>query len=386
MKTIVNIITREHPLAAYLFIKEYYEVGDKLLFISANENFDCISPLVNTLNVDKTIVQRIVLRRDSDKYTYERICRTINNAVEKQAEYCVNLAGGTRYMALSVQHVFSNYNAKFYYIQTHENLVVKTIFDNSIFDNDDEVYPIKYRLNLDEYFRVYGLSHDLDRPKTFISDEQQAQQMFELFSKGKLYSSDYKVLDILREKYRNWKYIDINEIEHAVSDTMVPIPNLSRFLNFIKFVPSKNGFLIREEIEYLTGGWFEEYVYYLIKDNVMPDDIAIGVHIDGVTEIKHNNELDVCFIKNNQLYVIECKSGIKSDSMFNEIVYKVSALKEVLLGLDCHSYIFSLKKDPTGDLKKIAKYMDVTFCDYDVLVKEEKLRKTLNKMTTVTAH
>lgn len=386
MKTIVNIISREHPLAAYLFIKEYYEVGDKLLFISANENFDCITPLVNTLHVDKAVVQRIVLRRDSDKYTYERICRTINNAIDKNAEYCVNLAGGTRYMALSVQHVFSNYNTKFYYIQTHENLVVKTIFDNSIFDNDDEVYPIKYRITLDEYFRVYGLTHDLNTPKTVISDEQQAQQMFDLFAQRKLNNSDYKVLDVLREKYRNWKYIDINEVEHAVNDSMIPIPNLSKFLNYIKFTPSQKGMLIHEELDYLTGGWFEEYVYHLIKNNVAPDDIAIGVHIDGVTEIKHNNELDVCFIKNNQLYVIECKSGIKSDSMFNEIVYKVSALKEVLLGLDCHSYIFSLKKDPTGDLKKIANYMDVTFCDYDVLTKEIKLMKQLKKMTSVITH
>ena len=383
MKTIVNIISREHPLAAYLFIKEFYEVGDKLLFVSANENFDCITPLVNTLEVDSSIVQRIVLRRDSDKYTYERICRTINNAIDKTAEYCVNLAGGTRYMALSVQHVFSNYNTKFYYIQTHENLVVKTIFDNSIFDNDDEIYPIQYRMNLDEYFRVYGLSHDLNAPKTVISSVQQAQHMFMLFAQGKLNNSDYKVLDVLREKYRNWKYIDINEVEHAVSDSMIPIPNLSKFLNYIQFIPSQKGLLTHEELEYLTGGWFEEYVYHLMKATVQPDDLAIGVHIDGITEIKHNNELDVCFIKNNQLFVIECKSGIKSDSMFNEIVYKVSALKEVLLGLDCHSYIFSLKKDPTGDLKKIAKYMDVTFCDYDILTQEEKLRKVLKKMMTI---
>ena len=35
---------------------------------------------------------------------------------------------------------------------------------------------------------------------------------------------------------------------------------------------------------------------------------------------------------------------------------------------------------PTGDLKKIAKYMDVTFCDYDVLTKEIKLMKQLKKI------
>lgn len=380
MKTLVNIISREHPVAAYLFIKEYFEPGDRLLFIAANENFDCITPLVNCLKIDKELVQRIVLRRDSDSYTYERICRIINNNLDKKAEYHVNLAGGTRYMALSVQHVFNNYNSKFYYTQTLQNLIVKTIFDNSIFDNDDEICPIQYKMSLGEYFEVYGLTHDLDTPKPLISNELQSQQMFDLFAKRKLSNTDYKVMEALREKYRNWNYINIQEVETTVNDRMIPIPNLSKFLSYIQFTPAEKGILQHGELDYLTGGWFEEYVYYLIKRNLDPDEIAIGVHIDGCTEIRHNNELDVCFIKNNQLFVIECKSGISSDSMFNEIVYKVSALKEVLLGIACHSYIFSLKKDPTGDLKKIARYMDITFCDYDVLTREDKLTKALRKM------
>ncbi len=379
-KTLVNIISREHPLAAYLFVKEFYEVGDKLLFVSANENFDCITPLVNTLKIDKEVVKRIVLRRDSDKYTYERICRIINSNIDKKTQYYVNLAGGTRYMALSVEHVFSNYHSTFFYTQTRENIIVKTIFDNSIYDNDDEILPIKHEMSLAEYFEVYGLTHDLDTPKTLISDEQQSLWMFDLFANQKINSNDYKALEVLRKKYRSWDSININEVENAVSDSMIPIPNLSKFLSYIQFNPAKKGVLSHRELDYLTGGWFEEYVYYLIKKEINPVDLAIGVRIDGCTEIRHNNELDICFIKNNQLYVIECKSGIGSESMFNEIVYKVTALKEVLLGIDCKSYIFSLKKDPTGDLKKIAKYMGIAFCDFDVLTREDKLKKELKKM------
>ena len=383
MKTLVNIISREHPLAAYLFIREYYEEGDKLLFVSANEDFDCITPLVNALKVDKGVVQRIVLRRDADKYTYERICRVINSLIDHQATFYVNLAGGTRYMALSVQHVFSNYQSTFFYIQTRENLIVKTIFDNSIYDNDDEILPIKYRMTLDEYFSVYGLTNDLDALGDPVATEEQVKMMFNLFSKRLLRGSDYKVLDVLREKYRGWKYLNIEEVENTVNDKMIPIPNLSSFLDFIKFVPAKKGVLSHDELDFLTGGWFEEYVYYLIKAVLQPDDIAIGVRVDGCTEIRHDNELDVCFIKNNQLFVIECKSGIYSESMFNEIVYKVCALKEVLLGLECNSYIFSLKKDPSGDLKKIAKYMGITFCDFDTLTREDKLKKEMKKMQTL---
>ena len=53
MKTLVNIISREHPLAPYLFIKEHYEEGDRLLFIAANEDLDSITPLITALKVDK---------------------------------------------------------------------------------------------------------------------------------------------------------------------------------------------------------------------------------------------------------------------------------------------------------------------------------------------
>ena len=44
-KTIVNIIDKSNPLPAYLFTKEYYEEGDELLFISTEEEANCIQLL-----------------------------------------------------------------------------------------------------------------------------------------------------------------------------------------------------------------------------------------------------------------------------------------------------------------------------------------------------
>ena len=98
--------------------------------------------------------------------------------------------------------------------------------------------------------------------------------------------------------------------------------------------------------------------------------------------IKHNNELDVCFMKANKLFVIECKTGVTSESLFNEIVYKVCALKEVLLGTS-NSYIFSLKKDHKGNWKKTAKYMGITFCDWLNLTKPELLKNILKSMDKI---
>ena len=380
-KTIVNIIDKSNPLPAYLFTKEYYEGGDELLFISTEEEASCIQLLVQQLEVEETLVKSIIVKRYEEKFLYERICRTIKTELDPNIQYYLNLAGGNRYMTLSVQHVFEEFNTLFFYTQTRENLIVKTIFDHSIYDDDDEVFPIRHRMTLKEYFGLYGLQSDVDEPRKQVKETSFSQHLFTMFSQNMFGQGDYQVMETLREKYRNWKFLIISEVENPHKEYMTPIPNLSKFLHYIGFTPERPGSLQSYEIEYLTGGWFEEYVYALIKNVLQPDDIAMGVHIsNGI--IKHNNELDVCFIKANKLFVIECKTGVTSESLFNEIVYKVCALKEVLLGTS-NSYIFSLKKDHKGNWKKTAKYMGITFCDWLNLTKPENLKHILNEMNRI---
>ena len=380
-KTIVNIIDKSNPMPAYLFTKEYYEENDELMFISTQEEADCIDYLVEQLEVNEMLVKKIIINRYQDNLLYEHICRTIKNKLDPETQYYLNLAGGTRYVTLSVQHVFEEFNTQFFYTQTHENNIVKTIFDHSIYDDDDEIFPINHRMNLKEYFGLYGLQSDVETPRKMVKEVAFSQHLFTMFSQNLLGPGDYKVMETLREKYRNWRFLIISEVENPTKDFMTPIPNLGKFLDYIGFVPERRGSLQNYEIEYLTGGWFEEYVYALIKEVLQPDDIAMGVHIsNGI--IKHNNELDVCFMKANKLFVIECKTGVTNEKLYNEIVYKVCALKEVLLGTS-NSYIFSLKKDHKGIWKKTAKYMGITFCDWLNLTKPENLKHILNEMNRI---
>ena len=380
-KTIVNIIDKSNPLPAYLFTKEVYSEGDKLLFISTTEEAECIGHLATQLGIAKERVESILIEHHSDQLLYERICRVIKERLNTDTEYYLNLAGGSRYMTLSVQHVFEEFHTYFFYTQTRENLIVKTIFDNSIYDDDDEVYPISYRIGLNEYFKLYGLTNDADQPRKAIRDAGFAKHLFYLFTKKMLGNLDYNVMTTLRLKYRNSEFIKIEEVEHPKDKKMTPIPNLSKFLDFIGFIPEKEGYLQKGELEYLTGGWFEEYVYYFIKATLNPQDIAMGVHISN-NGLKHDNELDVCFMKANKLYVIECKTGVYSESLFNDIVYKVCALKEVLLGTS-NSYIFSLKNDYKGEWKKTANYMDIIFCDYSDLTSPFRMNDIINDMAKV---
>ncbi len=128
-KTLVNIITEDNPIPAYLFIKEKYEVGDRLMYISAKDTEDDLDALSDLFNVPATHIEEIVLKHNMDEFTYEKICRTVLGFLNPDVNYCVNLAGGTRYMALAVQQVFERFKSEFFYVQVEENLIVKSAFD-----------------------------------------------------------------------------------------------------------------------------------------------------------------------------------------------------------------------------------------------------------------
>ena len=378
-KTLVNIITEDNPIPAYLFIKEKYEEGDKLMYISAKDTEDDLDALSEMFSVPKNHIQEIVLRHNTDEFTYEKICRTIVGYLNYDTQYCVNLAGGTRYMALAVQQVFERFHTEFFYVQVEENMIVKSVFDNRINNNDDFFYPISYRMNITEYLDAHEINHDL-APYTHkpIRFKEEAEYIFNLFILNGLSDQDYETLELLRTYYRNMrkaKYFKIKVLQNTGYSGYPPVPGLTDLLNIFNFNSARVGELSKREVEYLTGGWFEEYVYYLIKKRVKPQDIALGVRI-WRKNVKHDNELDVVFTKGNKLFVIECKTGVQT-KLFNEVVYKLCAISEALLGVSCCSYIFSLRPDYTDILKKVAKNMDITFIDRGILTAQKKLRKEL---------
>ena len=367
-KTLVNIIDPADPLPAYLFVKERYVEGDRLLFVATHGEGSLIAPLARLLQVDPRRVERVVLSREADGYTYERICRRLRSALRKEEHYEVNLAGGSRYMALAVQHTFESFDADCFYTQTRENLIVGTIFDNSIYDNDDTFYPIRHRMTIGEYLQLHGLNHDLFRAgHTPLRSASYTDQFFDLFVRNRLTDDDHATLGILRDHYRSYRGdLDIESLSRSGHAHHPAARFLGQLLRHIGFVPQHAGRLTHAEVEYLTGGWFEEWTYHQIRRLVHPDEAAIGVHI-ARPNTDHENELDVVFILRNRLYVVECKTGVQSDHLFNEIVYKACALRQALLGTATQSFLFSLKRDRDSHLNQVADMMGVTFCDRDCL-------------------
>ena len=88
--------------------------------------------------------------------------------------------------------------------------------------------------------------------------------------------------------------------------------------------------LIQNKRAFLSGTIFEEYIFWLCQELEF-DDIAMGVRIDfdGTTQEPNSNyhiynEFDILLMKDNKIFVIECKYSNYIDGL--ELVYKYDAI------------------------------------------------------------
>ncbi len=256
---------------------------------------------------------------------------------------------------------------------------------------------IRHRVSIKEYMDVTKLVEYTVKQCT--QTDEYTKFFFNRFQSFSI--EELELLDKIRRNFREQKFEidDIESVEKQETTVVTSpgrkmerqyhfekIPNLSSFLEKIRF-PNLNNRLSSTEIEYLTGGWFEEYVFHLIKERVEPDDIALGVFIKQSSET-NINDLDVVFTKGNKLFVVECKTAISKlqiegkvvkgmEGMFKEISYKAATIKATLLGLPSYSFICSLSE---GDdrFRNIASKMGIIYYDKRYFVDQDKEDELIN--------
>lgn len=371
-RTMVSIVSQQN-IPNYIFIKEYMRQGDNLLFITSEKFRNSIQYIESTLQISDN-TETIILQDEND---WNLITTQVNEHLSQDREYIVNLTGGTKFMVLALKEVFSNYQSSFYYIPLPQNNVLAL--------GTSELRPITYRMGIEEFIHLSGLTI-LKTPKCATQSENTTNGMLTLFPE---FSDEEKeIIDKLRS-YRD-KNIDIAKVEQKEDEENKPqIGGLRNYLDRLNkkvdFVWDKgDGKLHHEEIQYLTGGWFEEYIYHFVEQNLSPTDIKLGILLlrKGENTANNRNDLDVVFTKGNKLFVIECKTGIHEDkgSAFREIVYKATALKESLLGLSAESYIFVLSTAKSEQFANLAQYMRIQYCDEQTILQPDRKEEFINKI------
>ncbi len=370
-RIIVSIISKQ-IITNYLFIKDMFRDGDEILFISSSDTQDRIEWLVETLS--KEIKYSTLVFDSAEELQIGVVAEKIEGRLSKEREYVVDLSGDEKFIPLISHNIFAKYNSSLYYILFPKNIIVNL--------TSGIEQKLMYRLSVREYMQLNNIEIKIkiQEPTQEIS---YTESLFARFADVDFYKQSQFTTETLR-LYRK-KGVNIEAAEGISTSSKLPqIPNLSKFVQDIEFAQLREGELNKHEVRYITGGWFEEYVYHLVKRYIEVDDIIVGAQIHKIgTDLMTGNELDVVFTYGNKIFVIECKfGGTDKERMLKKIAYKASSLKQNFLGQYAYSYIFSLSQ---GGEKFMSMTQNLGVIYYDLfhLTCESEVQKIFNEIAKV---
>lgn len=345
---------------------------DRYVFVTTSfiQKKPIIEWICSVCNIDQTFIEKVEVVEDDLGDINQKLSEKI---ISNEDEYFVNVTGGTKIMAVGVLNFFEQFSK----VHKLYSPIRKNIIREYFPDNQKDT-PVSYKISVTEYLRGHGIDFKILQEKNPPKGQSYTYQFFQRFIEGDL---AWDVIDQLRIFYRN-KTDKIEKIENTtVIDSKTgkskAIPNLSRFLEEIDFPlsdPSRK-LLTDTDSKYLTGGWFEEYVYHKIRTvlNLQDGEIYLGIEIPRKEGEVNQNDLDVVFVYKNEPYIIECKTGMGfngrevESGIFNETVYKMASLRSKF-GLSARNCLFTLSnlskdKNSGTDYLDRAKVLNVTVAD-----------------------
>lgn len=377
------MIVSEQTVQNVLFIKHIGHC-DYYYFISTEEmeiKKGMTDKIISALYIKKEST-RIILVPDD---TLPEIDAILQRDFDMQDDdsIMVNMTGGTKIMSLGVYNYFARLgSASIYYIPIGKNKISK-IFPYRRNGTSD----ITERLTLKEYLTSYGVrivkEDDSELGKTTKSDSV-TRNIFKTFLDPDKRKEFQRISEKVRIKYRgrNIKKNTLKSEEASVYQETLRLCDYGmEFLD--QDVITKN------ETKYITGDWFEEYMYNFIMEIGLVDKENIRQGFELV-KAESKNEYDVMFVKENSLYVIECKTDIsdhandqqgKISELFTSTLYKAATLKKEF-GLVVNYYLFALNDFSvlSDDQKKRAKNLAINLVGIDVIGNDHNLEEYLLRM------
>lgn len=278
-----------------------------------------------------------------DAFNIEEIEKELRSYPFQDNEYFLNITGGTKIMILAFQEFFKSLGAKIYYL-TGKNGEYLKIFPVL----GERRLTLHRQITLEEYLLAYGFKFKKGNP---LHNAETADRILNYFLNNDVTRFD-DVIDQLREKRKKGTTFQENDDIH-------------KFISTIGYKCNSPLKLDSKDVKYLTGEWFEEYVYFKLKEELNLEENQIGT---GYKLEKKGtpNEIDVLFVYKNKLFIIECKTSvidkrflpdgtINKFKLLPEIIYKSDALRGKF-GLFADTSILTLEEIKNEDGSPIQGY------------------------------
>ncbi len=339
-KILVSLVS-DQTIPNVELIKEFGNEISKYLFISTFKMRDKLEWIKKSTNIVEYDFVEV------DAFDAIDIENKLRAAHFDDEDIILNITGGTKLMSLIVNDFFRDLGSTIYYVTGYDKTYIK-LYPN----RGQRKFKLKNKISLNEYLIAYGFGIKESLP---FKDFETANKIFKFYIKTKK-SGLNNIFEPIRIRRGRKMLIESDE--------------LKLFLNKVEYNAEDE--LSKKDTKYLSGDWLEEYIYFRIKTELSLSDneIATGLNLRKEST---PNEIDIIFIYNHKLYVIECKTSIidrrtikrirlgveveeeKDFNLLSEIIYKSDALRSDF-GLFANTSILTLEEIKNEDGSPLGGY------------------------------
>lgn len=336
----------------YLFIKEKYLPGDRVALITTKGSMElCEAFLIDTLTIHNNwsnlIVDSLKFDKKNDEWNWLLVNKKMQEWFPKQSNttFIANITGGTKLMSIALFLRMKEIpGSEIYYMPSTDDSYIDCLTNESL------SCKINVSVTPEEYMRLYGQSNiQISYPKfgkdvcnTIYNNWDKRNEFIEI--KEFIQSKRGKNIFIYPQNQNEKKAFD----KYSINAKPIDIETLKNYLKALGFTRKNENMLDKNEVDFLSGGWFEEWTYYSIKENLGLSDCDIVTNVKVKTENNQpTKELDVVFTKNNKLYIVECKSSFDRRIMnMGKLIKEVAGIRDSLGSLNANSIIYILGNGP----------------------------------------
>jgi len=350
MKIMVCLISGQH-VPNLLSIRSEDPVPDRLVLI--------VTPLMRARKKHSHLLNALAAggldyesRHDIKDLTKEDSIIEIHGLLRKihkdhlKDELVVNLTGGTKPMCIGAYEFSKEMHLRTLYVPEGNQHEAKDLLRDLSVD-------LKHRLSTAEFLEGYGFGvlnpGDLERSK------ERAEDLFELAALLTANSEDPgqrgmlgRIQNLMEEKKKNdwmgWNRdgLILTEESNVYLDNEPLRSKIASKLGLKTRDSMLLGSLDKHRVEFLAGKWLEVLVWGMLNRFVDKDliwDLNQGVRV-GKAFPGEDNDLDVTFMMNQSLCIVECKTGGQEhDPAGKDVLYKIEAIKSGLRAIRVKTYL-----------------------------------------------
>lgn len=266
----------------------------------------------------------------------------------------LNATGGTKPMSIAAFDAFRAYGRPTFYIHPHTDFLFWLHPQSPI------KHQIEDRIRLRHFLLAYGaeIHSEGDASVPTLFQELAGHLIDEI----EYYGQAIATLNWYAVKAGSTLRSPLLQEEHLEWEAFRQM--LSRFerAGVLCIEQSRLVFPDEKARSFVNGGWLEQHLYMQIQKlrKHMPIIQDVKLNLDVVRNTSHGrveNEVDVAFLANNRLFLVECKtcrypSGKGAEGLGSNAIYKLDTLKDMLGGLHAQGMLVSYLPMRTVDITR----------------------------------